>query len=122
MTNCDLKLYKINFDRISFERFGEKNDNNCKTSVNVTISKNIADESINKVAVSISIDKKDEYSLYVQCSGLFQYKGENELLIKQNAVAIILPYVRSEVTLLTAQPGMEPVVLPPLNVQNLIKK
>ena len=39
---------------------------------------------------------------------------------KKNTVAILFPYVRSAFTLLTAQPGMEPVVLPALNINALI--
>ena len=34
----------------------------------------------------------------------------------------MFPYLRSEVTLLTSQPGMVPIVLPPLNINNLMDK
>jgi preprotein translocase subunit SecB len=32
-----------------------------------------------------------------------------------------MPYIRSEVSLLTAQPGIEPVVIPPFNVVEMMK-
>lgn len=36
-------------------------------------------------------------------------------IMDTNAVAIMFPFVRSQVSLLTTQPGMTPVVLPPIN-------
>lgn len=47
---------------------------------------------------------------------------EEDKLLQQNAVAIIMPYIRSEVSILTAQPGMDTVVLPPLNTVELLNK
>ena len=34
----------------------------------------------------------------------------------------MMPYVRSEISLITAQPGVETVVLPPFNINNMINK
>ena len=43
-------------------------------------------------------------------------------LIKQNTVAIMFPFIRSEITLLTSQPGMSPIVIPPLNIKKLLSE
>ena len=43
-------------------------------------------------------------------------------LISKNAVAIMMPYLRSEATLLTAQPGTDSIVLPIFNINNMIDK
>jgi cysteine sulfinate desulfinase/cysteine desulfurase-like protein len=40
---------------------------------------------------------------------------KEESIIKTNTVAIMFPFIRSQVTLLTTQPGMTPIVLPPIN-------
>ena len=49
----------------------------------------------------------------------FVYEAETyekeESIIKTNTVAIMFPFIRSQVTLLTTQPGMTPIVLPPIN-------
>ena len=49
----------------------------------------------------------------------FTYEAETyemeENIIKNNTVAIMFPFIRSQVTLLTTQPGMTPIVLPPIN-------
>ncbi|MFY3791388.1 protein-export chaperone SecB [Ureibacillus sp. MALMAid1270] len=39
-----------------------------------------------------------------------------------NGMAILLPYVRSIITSITAQAGINPVILPPINVYNVFDK
>lgn len=39
-----------------------------------------------------------------------------EKLINYNSVAILFPYIRSQISLITAQPDLSPVVLPPVNI------
>ena len=41
-------------------------------------------------------------------------------LVSKNTVAILMPYLRSEVSLLTAQPNTDTVVLPVFNINNMI--
>lgn len=41
--------------------------------------------------------------------------------MSKNAVAILMPYLRSELTLLTAQPDTESVVLPPFNINKMME-
>ena len=60
--------------------------------------------------------------------GFFSFDNEEVLdeskkndSISKNAVAIMMPYLRSEVSLLTAQPGVECVVLPPFNINKMMK-
>lgn len=40
-----------------------------------------------------------------------------EAIINANTVAIMFPFIRSQVTLLTSQPGMTPIVLSAINTQ-----
>ena len=42
-------------------------------------------------------------------------------LIKENGVAILFPYLRSEITLLTTQPGFQPIVLPAVNIAKMFQ-
>ncbi len=39
--------------------------------------------------------------------------------INKNTIAIMFPFIRSQVTLLTSQPNMCPVILPTINTSNL---
>lgn len=121
--DCVLKLDRLVFDRIEFSRSGFKNDHALNLSVNVDIGKNDESEYY-RVKLSIRGEKSDEYNFMVQVSGFFRLDGdipfEKDVLLRKNAVAILMPYLRSEVSLLTAQPEMDCVVLPPFNIDALM--
>jgi preprotein translocase subunit SecB len=121
---CDLKLKKIVFEKISFERMGFKNEEKLDIKIRVQVAEN--KNNIFKVTLSVNGEKKDEYNFIVQITGFFSVNGSdnkaNENLINQNAVAILMPYVRSEVSLITAQPETECVVLPPFNIVKMMEE
>ena len=109
-----LRLEKVVFDKIEFDRLGFKNDTELK------------DKAAYKVTV-IAIGKKpDEYTFHISITGYFTFRTEdietdlkNELISK-NSVAILMPYLRSEISLLTAQPETETVVLPVFNINRMM--
>ncbi|MGE4509120.1 MAG: protein-export chaperone SecB [Eubacteriaceae bacterium] len=80
--------------------------------------------------VSLGIEmkhKKQLAELEVRISGHFFVQGNinNELkysLFERNAVTIIFPYLRSQLSIATTQPGMIPVVLPAINILSLLEK
>ena len=41
--------------------------------------------------------------------------------MKKNTVAIMFPFIRSQVSILTTQPGMIPIVMPPININALVE-
>ena len=43
------------------------------------------------------------------------------LTLRQNAVAIVFPYLRSQISLLTAQPEVKPVIIPPMNIAQMVE-
>ena len=118
-----LTLKRIFFEKIEFERKGFKNNNELKFSLQVQIGKN--KDNIYKVTLVLDGDKKEEYELKISLTGLFEIQNSDALsdvtqsLIDKNAVAILMPYLRSEVTLLTAQPDTDSVVLPAFNINKL---
>lgn len=119
-----LTLTTMVFDKIKFERKGFKNENELKFRLQVQIGKN--QENVYKVTLVLDGDKKDEYELQISLTGFFEIQNSDKLtdsttqaLIDKNAVAILMPYLRSEVTLLTAQPETDSVVLPTFNINKL---
>ena len=125
--NSVLTLQNLVFDEITFERKGLKNENELKTSIEVKIGVN--KESVYRVTIVLKCEKIDEYNISISLSGFFKISSEKTLdenmvnnLISKNTVAIMMPYLRSELSLLTAQPETEPVVLPPLNINNMLNK
>jgi preprotein translocase subunit SecB len=121
-----LVLQRLVFDKIEFNRKDFKNDNELEFQIEVQIG---VDEDDYKVTLILNAEKKDEYDFLISLSGFFTIEKDDGLtkeqsmnLIHKNAVAILMPYLRSEVTLLTAQPEMDCVVLPPFNINKMLDK
>ena len=124
--NSVLKLQKMVFDRIEFDRKGFKNNEGLNFKLQVQIGAD-KDETY-KVTLVLNGTKQDEYNIVISLSGFFKIETQEELddkavqnLINKNAVAILMPYLRSELTLLTAQPDTDSVVLPPFNINKMFK-
>ena len=124
--NSILSLQKLVFDRIEFDRKGFKNTNEVKFELQVQIGLN--QNNIYKVTLVLNAEKQDEYNIVISLSGFFKIEGKEKLedrmvhdLINKNAVAILMPYLRSELTLLTAQPDTDSVVLPPFNINKIFE-
>lgn len=122
--NSVLTLQTMVFDRIEFNRKGLKNTNELKFKLQVQIG---SDENGGyKVTLVLNGTKQKEYDIVISLSGFFELEGQERLedkivqdLINKNAVAILMPYLRSELTLLTAQPDTDSVVLPPFNINKI---
>ena len=121
-----LQLDKLVFDEINFKRLGFSSDKKLELNIKSNISQREKDD-IYKVTLSIEGNKPEEYIFEISLTGYFIIVGEvqdelKKVLIRNNAIAILMPYLRSEVSLLTAQPGVDPVVLPPFNINALFAK
>lgn len=118
-----LKLEHLVFDNLSFHRTGLKNENELKFSFGFHFG--IQSETQFVTRIRVQGTKEAEYDFSVEASGYFVME-ENpvgiDILSKQNATAIIFPYVRSQIALLTAQPEMEPIIIPPLNIATMVAR
>lgn len=125
---CMLTLEQLLFDKIEFRRVGNPNDKDIIFKLEIEVDRKRAEE-FYRVRLTLIGDKENDYRIEIVLSGYFSFKegrhnlslDEQKKLISQNAVAILMPYLRSEISLLTAQPGVECVVMPPINVLNLIR-
>lgn len=122
-----LQLKKLVFDKIEFNRHGFQNQNKPEFKIQSEISKREDDE-VYRCSLTLKGNKRDEYTLEVKLSGYFTFSSEEEItekrkneVITKNTIAIIMPYLRSEITLLTSQPDTEPVILPVLNINNMME-
>lgn len=123
----DLEMNRLFFDKIKFERIGlrtEGEEGEFEYEIEVDIKKKRDDEEY-MVTIILEGEKPDEYELRVELVGIFtlhhpkQYSEElKDRIISRNTVAIMLPFLRSQITLLTSQPEVAPEVLPVLNVNN----
>ena len=121
-----LKLDNLFFDEISFSRIGFQNENKPKLSMEISIGEDINSKHY-RTTLKFTLNKEDEYIVNVTAIGIFEFSGNvdeetKKDLIQKNSVSIMMPYVRSEISLITAQPGVETVVLPPFNINNMINR
>ena len=77
-----------------------------------------------EVTVNVSITKPSkDLNVYVVAKATFSYDNSDSKLVEQvigaNTVAIMFPFIRSQISLMTTQPDMPPVVLPPINTMKL---
>lgn len=66
-------------------------------------------------------DGFDNTHIYVNVTGHFSCEDSDEsrrdALLKKNTLAILFPYLRTQVSVITMQPGMDPIVIPPMNIE-----
>lgn len=123
-----LKLNKMVFDKIEFQRLGLKTNNELELEIQSNIAQR-QDADIYKVTLVLKGKKPEEYTFEISLSGFFSIESHDDLtedlkntLITKNSIAILMPYLRSEVSLLTAQPEVECVVLPAFNINNMLER
>lgn len=120
-------MQKLVFDEISFKRNGfENSDSEFSFDLEISIGNAKINSDLYKVTLKMIGQKSGEYNLTISITGFFSFNSielKDSLkkeLIEKNAVAIMMPYLRSQVSLITAQPNVECVVLPPFNINNMM--
>jgi preprotein translocase subunit SecB len=65
----------------------------------------------------------EDWDMFLSISmiGVFGYTaeladGQKEPVLVENATAIVFPFLRSQISILTSQPNLTPLILPPINV------
>ena len=124
-----LQLQKMVFEKIEFNRIGYKNENPPKFNIESNFMQSTNDSNLFKVELLMKCLKEEEYDFEIKLVGFFSFSSYDEIdesdrdvLISRNSVAILMPYMRSQISLLTAQPETDCIVLPPLNINELIDK
>lgn len=123
-----LNLEKMVFEKIEFLRLGFMSNEELKLKFQTNIS-NESTDNIFKVTLTVKGNKAKEYLFEVSLSGYFSFSAEEILpkstindIVSKNTVAILMPFIRSEISLLTAQPETECVVLPPFNINKMFEQ
>lgn len=124
---CKLQLLDLYFPSFEFNQQRESNDNEYSTSFNIEYAVNNVDDTKVKITINTIVkNSSDTLRLALQIVGIFKIDKNDldsetlEHLVKTNTVAILFPYIRSQVSLLTTQPGLMPVIIPPFNITALI--
>ena len=117
-TESALVLDNLFFESFSFESNGvEPSLVHPKIQIGKDIKPLDKDGFQTRISCEVVVDGffKLEVSLVGHFSVVGGMTGENSYLT-ENSVAILFPYLRSQITLLTAQPGISPLVIPAINI------
>lgn len=116
----NLKMENFYFKNFSFSREAHVSSGEYGIDIKRNITK-IKDHRFN-IEIETLIEKEDMHlSLIANAEFLFDaenYSNE-ETIINDNTVAIMFPFIRSQITLMTSQPGMTPIILPAINTKKL---
>ncbi|MDR2201637.1 MAG: protein-export chaperone SecB [Clostridiales bacterium] len=119
----ELKMLDIYFEKIAFSNNRKVGKTKLKAVNSVSFS---MENNIETVRVTTTVStENDSVNLELITVGKFEKpQSFSEDITKQiltkNTVSIMFPYIRSQVSLVTAQPGLAPIMLPPIDVNKLI--
>ena len=70
-----------------------------------------------EIVLNTTVSGENE-NIYVNVKGkaIFRTQQKNMDMLEKNTIAIIFPYIRSYISIITTQPGMPPIVLPAMNI------
>lgn len=120
-----LKMIDLHFSKFNFEN--SKNMGSCPLKINYAINCLLNKDNENQVKIVIdTIISSDieSISLSLQTIGIFEIDPKNideetkKYILTRNTVAIMFPFIRSQISLLTTQPGVQPILLQPIDVNN----
>ena len=125
---CKIQMLDLYFSKYDFEQVRGEENNEYSTSFEIEYAISSADKTKVKVCINAAISNENKsLNMNLQTIGIFQIdkididESTYEHLIKANTVAIMFPFIRSQISLLTTQPGIMPVMLPPININALIE-
>lgn len=79
------------------------------------------EEAAYEVVLNTTVSDENE-NIYVNVKGkaIFRTQQKNMDMLQKNTIAIMFPYIRSYISIITTQPGMPPIVLPAMNIIAMI--
>ena len=123
-----LHLKNLYFSDFSFQNTGNHRDpRDAEQKPAMKFSAAVSADTNNAFTVRLKISIKEDSAYTLSCSlvGVFEVDDgltEGNAYLQNNAVAIMFPYLRSQITLLTSQPGMRPIIIPALNINKLLQQ
>jgi len=125
--NSNLMLKNMAFTNISVSRaFNLPNNIDLTGSFDINYEE-ISNDEINVVLKYNAVSKKGEIKIEVELKGDFCIYDVEDIKVKRyllhvNTIAILFPYLRSQVSLITTQPGFVPIQIPIVNAMALARE
>ena len=81
---------------------------------------NIAEDSYRVILNTSVSDENENIYVNVKARAIFRTQQNSIDMFEKNTIAIMFPYIRSYISIITTQPGMVPIVLPAMNINAMI--
>lgn len=127
-----LQLKELYFPKMQVYNTNPRNTKlNLNLSHKINYYNTIDNPLLEKVEIITKVEDSDKnISIELTCVGIFELIDNDEKLdkdmindiLQKNTVAIIYPFIRSQVSLLSTQPGMQPIIIPPIDVNILVEE
>lgn len=124
----NLKIVDLYHEKFEFYQSRLEQRMKLTPTFNVNYSENSNNRNQIKVQIDTCIkDSEGNYRLTLSTIGIFELDKEGvaediaQSILKKNTTSIMFPYIRSQISLLTTQPGIQPILIPPINVNALVK-
>lgn len=115
-----LRLEKIEIVESTFRKKDESIER-FELGVQVERSLKKISDKVFEVLLETTVSDEDE-KVFVNVKGkaIFSTEQENMDILEKNTIAIMFPYIRSYISIITTQPGMNPIVLPAMNIVAIV--
>lgn len=125
MQNASFSIVNYQFDKINIDLTNHKNLN-LSTSFD-TNGLFDSENSVYELTFLVRVFNNDEIEnpfISVRCKGLFKFENVTNLeeipdFFYRNCIAILFPYVRAYISLVTTQANVPGIILPTYNLSNL---
>lgn len=117
-----LKMNAIFFERFEYKHIGFKTGES-NLNVGFSVVDSIKDNFM-EIKIGFEICGEELFILNGELVGQFTVTEKQDISLNQlktNAIAIMFPFLRSQITLLTSQPSLVPIVLPPININKVLE-
>ena len=122
--------YKVNEVRFKENKGFNEKEEDIEINFDVNADYEKIDNNSLLVTLILEVFKDSEennypFSMYVELTGFFKICEDidpeiKDFIEKKNTVAILFPYARAIVSTYTASANIPPLILPPINVNNMI--
>lgn len=117
-----LKINSIIVDKTIFIREGFSPKSMAEEKISFAVDRE-KHEVTTRILLSVKVEREKEFVAEVHMSAFVQVDQDvpdRDILLTKNTVAILFPYVRSQMSLITSQPDTIPVMLPAMNINTLV--
>ena len=125
--NAVLQFLGYRVDTMQFKSKPDYTPSSEPIELKPTFNRTIQQVNDNEYNVTIGVELKQStlpFDAELSLTGRFKYEGNLDVqkMLKINAVAILYPYVRSTLSLMTTLAAVPPVIVPTINLAQMFER